>query len=352
MQDRSTNEVINEARDLARQARAVARGSAPAFPLSLCDRALALLASVGPCEAMADVLRLKGNILRDCGDQARALDLFAQSLAIADATFYTIGRAHALNCFGTMEQCRGDLKRAVSWYLSAQRLADDLGDKCLAGLIRQNLGIAAATSGQPQEALEHFRVALALFEEEGDDQSSLWVLNNLGNLYTRMGSYDKAADALKGALEQARTLGDAASEGIVEENRARLLIAVGRLDEAQDAAEHALGIAAQRRDTTRQAAALWALGCTMRQRDRSSSEILPILDRALKLAQTGEDAEIKAEILREIACTCEDCGDQTKASSYRKAAIDLESKASGLRVAEPRLSSAFTSASAAPSPPP
>jgi tetratricopeptide (TPR) repeat protein len=333
---RSTSDTIEAARALGREAEAVARGTDPAYPLGLCDRAIALLTPLGPCEALADLLRLKGNILRDCGDHARALDLYAQSLAIADAVFYSVGRAYALNCFGTMEQCRGDLKRAVSWYKSAQRLADGLGDRCLLGRIRQNLGIAAATAGNETEALDHFRAALTAFEQEGDDQAALWVLNNMGNLHTRMGSYDLAQRSLHGALELAKMLGDAASEGIVEENRARLLLATGKLDAAQEAAERALGIAALRRDPTRQASALWSLACIKRHRSPGSPEVLALLEGALELAQNGADAEIKAEILREISSSCEDQGDQTKAKSYREAALSIETNSGGLRVPEPK----------------
>jgi tetratricopeptide (TPR) repeat protein len=319
------SEAVNEARALARDAQLCARGGDPALPLSLCDRALARLSDFQPNETLADILRLKGNILRDCGDHARALDYYAQSLAIADAIFYTVGRAHALNCFGTMEQFRGDLTRAARWYRSAQRLAKGLGDNRLVAMIEQNLGIVAAIGGQLPEALAHFRVALEAFEQSGGEQESLWVLNNMGNLYTRQGEYELAASSLQGALELAKTLGDVASEGVVEENRSRLLLALGDLDQAELAANRALEIAARRRDATRQAAAVCCIAMTKRARERLSPEVPALLDRALDLAVTGEDAEMKSEILREIANSCEDRGDRNNASSYRQAATKYAS---------------------------
>jgi tetratricopeptide (TPR) repeat protein len=320
-------EVVNEARALARDAQSCARGGDPAVPINLCDRAIALLVDFQPNETLADILRLKGNILRDCGDHARALDFYAQSLAIADAISYTVGRAHALNCFGTMEQFRGDLPRANRWYRSAQRLAKGLGDNRLVAMIEQNLGIVAAIGGQVPEALAHFRVALEAFEQSGAEQEALWVMNNMGNLYTRQGAYDLAASSLHGALELAQTLGDVASEGVVEENRSRLLLALGDMDKAERAANHALEIAAKRRDATRQAAAVCCLALIKRKRERLSPEVPALLDRALDLAVTGEDAEMKGEILREMANVCEDRGDQTNASSYRHAATKFVSGA-------------------------
>jgi tetratricopeptide (TPR) repeat protein len=319
-----TSEVLTQAQDLARQALAAARGKDPAYPLTLYDRALTLLSPLGPNETVADILRWKGNVFRDYGDHSSALDMYAQSLAISDAKFYTVGRAHALNCIGTIEQCRGDFKRAISWYRAAQRLADGLGDRRLLGMIEQNLGIASATSNHMQEALEHFRAAQKQFEQSKDDQSLLWVLNNLGNLYTRQQSYQQAAEALKTALQLARTLGDVASVGIVEENWSRLLLATRQSNEAEEAARRALQIAEQRGDPTRQAAALCAIAQVMRARKEVPENVVATLKLALTLAQTGGDVETKGEIMRAMSQSYEDRGDSMKAKLFSEAAQELE----------------------------
>jgi tetratricopeptide (TPR) repeat protein len=323
MTHQQSQEVIEQARQLTRAAMSAERGSDPAYPLSVCDRVIELLEPLGPNEMLADVLRWKGTILRDCGDQARALDFYAQSLAVADATLYTLGRAHALNCFGTISQCRGDLDAADSFYRSAKKLADGLRDRRLSGMIEQNLAITSATAGRPKQALNHFLVALEAFEATKNEQASLWVLNNLGNLYMRQGSYELAADALRRALALAEKLCDVATEGIVEENRARLFLATGKLDDAEEAATRALGIAAQRRDGTRQAAAITALARAKRQRDPTMPEIRALLEIALQQADNGGDAELKSEILREISEVYEDYGEMEKATSCRVAADAL-----------------------------
>lgn len=49
-----------------------------------------------------------------------------------------------------------------------------------------------------------------------------------------------------------------------------------------------------------------------------------MLDRALKLCDTGYDAELKTEILREIATAYEDSGEWERATLFRRAASDLE----------------------------
>jgi tetratricopeptide (TPR) repeat protein len=329
MQDQQSSEparaaIIAEARRLAQEAAGNARGIDPAYPLDAYDRALAMLAPLGQTEALADVIRGKGNILRDCGDHARAMDLYAQSLSIADALSYTLGRAHALNCFGTMAQIRGDLDSAVSWYRAAKRLSTGLGDTRLSGLIEMNLGIVMAISDRPRDAIRHFREARYAFEKAPDYQSLLWVFNNLGNLYSRQGEYDRAATTLKRALELARTQRDSASEGIVQENLAKLLLATGNVDEADHAAQRALDVATKRRDATRQGSALFAKARILRQRDRRSAEARALLDHALALCDTGYDAELKSEILSEIAVAYEATGERDRATAFRRAARDLE----------------------------
>jgi tetratricopeptide (TPR) repeat protein len=322
--ERDRAATIEEARRLAHDASATARGADPAYPLSVYDRALAMLSPLGPNEALADVMRWKGNILRDCGDHARAMDLYAQSLSVADVLSYQLGRAHALNCFGTMAQVRGDLDSAVTWYRAAQQLARGLSDTRLSGLIEMNLGVAMATSDRPQDAIRHLRDARDAFERSADHQCLLWVLNNLGNLYTREREYDQASATLHSALELARVEMDSASEGIVEENLASLLLATGKIDEADDAAQHALEIATKRRDATRQASALCVMARVLRHRERRSPELRPVLDRALELCDTGHDAELKSEILSEIATAFDDRGERERATAFRQAADDLE----------------------------
>lgn len=295
------DELIECARKLAAEALTAGRGGDPSEALRACDQALSLLERLEPSEALADVLRWKGSILRDAGDHARAQDLFARSLATADAISYTAGRAHALNCFGTMAQCRGDLQQAATWYGAARELAITLKSKRLLGLIVQNLGIIAMLDQRPDEALTHFKQAQDAFEEEGDMPSLLRVLSHLGDLYTRDARYDLASVTLHRALHLAARLGDCAAEGVVEENRARYLLATDRLDDAQEAATRALGVAAQRGDRTRQAAALYTIACVMRKRGANATEVITTLNRAHTLAQTGVDEELKGEILREMA---------------------------------------------------
>jgi tetratricopeptide (TPR) repeat protein len=323
----SRGQPLDQARALAREALDAWRGADPDRAIDACDHALALLLPVGASDALADVLRWKGSVLRDRGNHAAAGDLYSQSLSVADAVGYGSGRAHALNCMGTVAQFRGDLAAAERWYAEAARLAHRLADRRLSGMVQQNLGIVADVQGRTDEAVAHFRLALAAFEMEEQTDAMLWVLNNLGVLYTREAAFSRATDVLERAFVLARALGDVASEAIVEENRAALRLATKQLDDAAECANHALMLAEQRRDDTRRAAALRLIARIARERDHSSSQSTSMLEHALTLCQLGEDAQLRVEILTDLGDAYHDVNDVHRAKDMWRRALEIARRA-------------------------
>lgn len=314
---------LEKARALAKEALAEWRGADPDRAIEACDHALTLLLPVGPSDALADVLRWKGSILRDRGNHAAASDLYAQSLAVADSIGYRGGRAHAMNCLGTIAQFRGDTAAAERWYGEAARLAHRLGDRRLSGLVQQNLGIVAEVQERTDEAVAHFRLALGAFEQEEQNDAVLWVLNNLGLLYTREGAYARATEVLDRALALAHALDDVASEAFIEENRAALFLATDRLEEAETAAKRASAIAERRHDNTRRGSAFRMLARIARARDARSPFGITLLERALALCELGEDVQLRAEILTDLGDAYRDAGETTRARANWRRSLEL-----------------------------
>ena len=312
---------LEKARSLAREALGSARSADPDHALDACEHAISLLLPVGPSDALADVLRWKGSILRDRGQHTAAADLYSQSLTVADAIGYRVGRAHALNCLGTVSQFRGDLGAAERWYGEAARLAHRLGDRKLSGMVQQNLGIVADVQGRTDEAVAHFRLSLVAFEQEEEMASALLVLNNLGVLYTRENAYRRAEEALERALGLARNLRDVVAECVIEENRASLYLALGNLEKSESAAAAALSIAEQRKDSTRRAAALRALARVALR--RSPAEAVSLLERALVLCELGEDTLLRAETLTDLGDAYMATQQTVRAREHWRRALDL-----------------------------
>lgn len=314
---------LDKARALAQEALSAWRGADPDLAIDACDHALALLLPVGPSDALSDVLRWKGSILRDRGHHAEAGDLYSQSLTVADAIGYRAGRAHSLNCLGTIAMARGDLTAAERWYGEAARLAHRLADRRLGGLVQMNLGIVAAMQERSDEAVAHFRLALAAFEQEDYSEAVIWVLNNLGLLYIHESAFVRAGEVLERALTVTTKLGDLASEAIVHENRALVFVATGRLDDANRAALRAYEIAERRRDNTRRAAAMRLLARIERTRDPSTRHTVTLLERALMLCEMGEDAQLRAEILMELGDATREAGELSRAKELWRRSLEL-----------------------------
>lgn len=314
---------LQQARELARQALASWRGGDPEQALDACDHGLALLLPAGPSEALSDVLRWKGTILRDRGDFAGARELYAQSLSVADAVAYLPGRAHALNCLGGIALARGEGEAAERHLGEAARLAHRLADRRLSAMVQQNLGIVAEDQGRTDEAIAHFRLALVALEQEDHRDACLWVLNNLGVLYTREGATARALDVLDRALGLALELGDLASEGIVEENRAALFVTMNRLDAAELAATRAFGIAEQRNDNVRRAGALRAFAKVVMARSPQPDQGVVLLERARGLSDLGEDALVRVEVLLDLGDAYRAVGESQRARECWRNGLDL-----------------------------
>lgn len=318
---------VEKARELARLALSNWRGGDPEQALDACDHALALLLPAGPSEALADVLRWKGTVLRDRGSLAMAHELYSQSLSVAESLGYQAGRAHAFNCLGAIAQFRGESDAAERYFGDAARLAHRLADRRLSAMVQQNLGILAEDQGRTDEAIAHFRLALVAFEQEDQRDAALWVLNNLGVLYTREGATARALDTLDRARSLAFELGDLASEGIVEENRAALFVAMGRFDAAELAATRAFGIAEQRDDNTRRAAALRAFARVTAARSPDSPQVITLLERAQMLSEHSENVLLRVEILTDLGDACADRRDRQRAKEHWRKALDLARRA-------------------------
>ncbi|HJQ20913.1 MAG TPA: tetratricopeptide repeat protein [Gemmatimonadaceae bacterium] len=314
---------LEQARSLAVDALSAWRGADPDQAVEACDHAIAVLLPVGPTDALADVLRWKGSVLRDRGQHSAAADLYSQSLAVADSIAYKAGRAHVLNCMGTIAQFRGDLLAAERWYGEAALLAHRLGDRRLSGMVQQNLGIVAESQGRPDEAIAHFRLALAAFEQDEDVDGVLWVLNNLGVLHTREAAYTRAEEVLERALALAKSRRDVASEAIVEENRAALFLATGRLEAADVCATRAFGIAERRHDNARRSAALRLLALIGHRRNHGMTNSVALLERAWALAQLGEDVQLRVEVLADLGDAYRDAGEEPRARDSWRRALDI-----------------------------
>src|SRR4051812_48315922 len=136
--------MLAEVRRFIERGRTAERTGAADAALGWYDRALASLAEREPTIELADVLRWKGTVHRECGDTAAAERLYRESGDVAHRAGYALGNAHALNCLGTIAERRGELAEADTLYRQAGTVAERAGDLRLAAMVERNLGVVAS----------------------------------------------------------------------------------------------------------------------------------------------------------------------------------------------------------------
>jgi len=258
--------------------------------------------------ALADAVRLRGTEHHDRGQTAKAEGLYLESLQLSEMTGFASGRAHALNCLGSVEQRRGNLDVASRYFESALSIATRGREPELVGMLQQNIGVISDIRGNSIAAIAYYKAALATLGAVGNKRTTLKVLNNLGYLCTREQRDDEAKSLLQRAVKMARQCGDLMSEGIIEENRAELELSVGDLEAARASIDRALAIADRRDDTLRYASAL-KLKAETRRRLGDVREAVDTLQHAIALSIRGEDALLSAELLYRFGCAIWELGD-------------------------------------------
>ena len=310
-----------EARQLAELARAAGLGDCPDDAIKWNREALSLLGTSGDTPLLVDVLRWQGSVLRDRGRTSEAEPLYRRSLEIAEQIGYDAGVAHALNCFASLAQRRGNITTSANLISDALTAANRCGDRRLVGMLQQNLGLVADIRGNPAAAQAHYGVSLRSFETAQDLQLVSWVLNNLGVLHTKEARFDEATLVLRRALGLARERGDLMAEGVIEENRAELALVRGAIDDAYQPLARAYEIAHLRCDDVRTAGALKLRGAYQRLVGRPA-EAVDTLRYALTLSAVGEDALLGAEILYQFGLALHEDGQTRPAQDVWSAALD------------------------------
>jgi len=92
---------------------------------------------------------------------------------------------------------------ALTHYLEAADLAQELGDAHVEATCLDAVGISYANLGQPESAVEYHRRAVRLYVQQGAYQDQLIALINLANVYILLNDLDQAQETVREALELA-----------------------------------------------------------------------------------------------------------------------------------------------------
>lgn len=122
--------------------------------------------------------------------------------------------ADTLLRLGGQEEQKGNLEKAIPYWLQALELYQRIGDKEAIGLTYDFLGITYGKLGRYIEAEDALRRRLAVARDRQDFQGQIYGLNNLGTLLLQRSAVDAAIVSFSEAVRIAQSIKSLPGEGL------------------------------------------------------------------------------------------------------------------------------------------
>ncbi|HEY8285077.1 MAG TPA: tetratricopeptide repeat protein [Chloroflexota bacterium] len=175
--------------------------------LALYEESLALRRTLGDPAHIANALSNVGNVALANGDYARARSLYEEGLVIMRELGKARDCAINLNNLGVLAGLEGEHARAFALYEECWRMWREIGDPWHTAGAISNLGRAASDLGDLERARDWFRESLRIRRDLGDRKGIILTLHSLSNLVHRQGDDERAARILGAAAALGMEIG-------------------------------------------------------------------------------------------------------------------------------------------------
>jgi putative nucleotidyltransferase with HDIG domain len=280
-------------------ARAHERAGAIAEAFSCYRAAAEAAAGNGEHGIEAEVLRRLAVLHHRRNDRDAAAELAARSHTIAQQIGDRVLAGEAVNVLAGFAFERGEMDEARVRFQEALALGGT--DPGLRGRIEQNLGILANVRGEHAEAAAHYRQSLEGFELSGDRRGCAIAHHNLGMVCADRQLWEDADRHFRHSLEITRAVGEVHLEGLCLLNHSEVHVARQRYDEARTNAEQALAIFDRLGSRIDKADAYKVLGAVYRETGRftlAESRLQTAVDQAVATGSVLSEAEASRELAR------------------------------------------------------
>ena len=164
-------------------------------------QSLAHYEKMGDLLGVANIQSNIGAIYQNQGNELKALEFLFESLRNSEEARDRFRIASALINIGSVYQHKSAThNKAITYYLRALPMSEQLADNDHIGTIAGNMGEIYLERGNNDTALYYFRKAELAFHSTVDIADAL---NNIGKVYTKKGSYDTALFYHKQAYDSA-----------------------------------------------------------------------------------------------------------------------------------------------------
>ena len=231
-------DVIGEAHVVARFARNQLELGRPAVARTLLEQAEPRVRRVGPSRGLVRLLNTLSNLEQKSSQNARALTVARESVAIARALANPAALTTALGALASALLEGGESDAARALYEEAIDIAKRAGLLATAAQQLQNLALLHSRAGRYADAMPHIEEALALFHQVHESFDIAWALDTAGMLAINMNELDRAQKLYEEAL--AVRLANKLIGGQSRQNLAEVLLEKGDVKRANEEAQRAV----------------------------------------------------------------------------------------------------------------
>jgi PAS domain S-box-containing protein len=158
--------------------------------------------------AEAGAINNIGYVYKQRGNLTKALEWYLKSLKIREEIGNKSGIANSINNIGRIYNIKGDNDKALECYNRSLKIQNEIGDKQGASISLNNLGIIYHHQGDITKALEYYNKSLKIQDEIGDKQEVGISLRNIGKVYADQGDFPKALEHFRKSLKIMEEVGD------------------------------------------------------------------------------------------------------------------------------------------------
>lgn len=204
------------------------------------ERGVAIGRALGADEAVAEGLKILGNVMNNQGDVRSAIETYSQSLAIYERIGDTVGMADLHSNLGNMYRRTARYEEALTEHRRTLALRERIGHRWGVGTSHNNIGEVFRSMGRPADAIVELERALETWTSIRAHAAAGLARMNLGAARVEAGDVARGREDLRLAiteLDGTKFLPGAHRDLALAE------LAAGDLDAASRHAEQALSLA-------------------------------------------------------------------------------------------------------------
>jgi tetratricopeptide (TPR) repeat protein len=173
-----------------------------------------------------------GLIYDNKGEWDRALEYYLKAEAIRLEVGDRAGLGPTYNNIGLIYDNKGEWDRALEYYLKDEQISLEVGDRAGLGPTYNNIGLIYASKGEWDRALEYYLKDEQISLEVGDRAGLSTTYNNIGGIYANKGEWDRALEYYLKAEAIKLEVGDRAGLGPTYNNIGLIYANKGEWDRA------------------------------------------------------------------------------------------------------------------------